>query len=169
MVLQTQRLTLRPYQPSDAAAIFDFMSDSKAMMHTYVAPSLDQCASRLYAYEATRSTHGFAPWVVSITELNEIVGWGGLSYDPEQPGWGLEVSYAFTPNVWGKGYATELVQNSLRIAFDAHGILEVHAFAKPENERSMRVLEKCGFQMQRYEPSLKRNHYLVTSVAEISK
>ena len=136
------------------------MSDPSAMRHTYLAPTLEQFSARLGAYEAMRSTLGFAPWVVSVREDSEPIGWGGLSVDPEEPEWGLEISYAFSPSSWGKGYATELVQSSLAYAFGPLDAKAVHAFAKQENAASVRVLEKCGFSKLCYEPRLLRNHYL---------
>jgi len=139
------------------------MSDAAAMQHTYVAPTLEHCAARLGVYETMRTTLGFGPWVATANESGEIIGWGGLSVDPDEPEWGLEVSYAFTPGVWGKGYATELVQASLAYAFGPLSAREVHAFAKPDNPASLRVLEKCGFSHLRFEPRLQRNHYLVTA------
>jgi ribosomal-protein-alanine N-acetyltransferase len=159
--IKTQRLVLSPFEASDAGALFSFMSISSAMAHTYVAPSLEHCSSRLKAYEDMRSTLGFAPWVVRTQQEGSIVGWGGLSIDPEAPEWGLEVSYAFAPGSWGQGFGTELVQASLAHAFDILQAPEVHAFAKPQNVGSVRVLEKNGFALLRYEPLLKRNHYLV--------
>ena len=159
--VKTRNLILRPFESGDTPALYQFMNDPAAMQHTYVAPSLEHCSSRLGAYEAMRSTLGFAPWVARRSETNEIVGWGGLSVDPEEPQWGLEVGYAFAPASWGKGYATELVQFSLGYAFGMLSAQEVHAFAKPANAASTRVLEKCGFSILRYEPSLQRNHYLV--------
>ena len=71
-----------------------------------------------------------------------------------------EVGYAFARAAWGLGYATELVQFSLTYAFGVLAALEVHAYAKPANTASHRVLGKCGFNLLRYEPSLERNHYL---------
>jgi RimJ/RimL family protein N-acetyltransferase len=137
------------------------MSDAAAMQYTYIAPTLDHCSVRLGAYEAMRPRLGFAPWVARLSEDSEPIGWGGLSVDPEEPEWGLEVSYAFSPSAWGKGYATELVRISLAHAFGPLSAQEVHAFAKPENAASVRVLEKCGFSLLRYEPRLTRSHYLV--------
>jgi RimJ/RimL family protein N-acetyltransferase len=139
------------------------MRDADAMRHAYVAPSLAHCASRLCADEALRSSLGFAPWVVRVATDGQIVGWGGLSVDPEQPGWGLEVSYDFARTAWGCGYATELVVLSLAHAFGPMAAPEVHAFAKPQNAASIRVLEKCGFSRLRFEPALERDHYLVTA------
>ena len=158
--LNTPSLHLRPFTQTDAPAIFRFMSHASAMQHTYVAPSLEHCCTRLAAYEALRPTLGFAPWVARTCEDSEPIGWGRLSVDPDEPEWGLEVSYAFSPDAWGKGYATELVQCALGFAFGPLSTREVHAFAKPENTRSIRVLERCGFNQLRYEPRLQRNHYL---------
>ena len=147
--------------PADAVALFRFMSDASAMQHTYAAPTLEHCSARLTAYEAMRTTLGFAPWVARIGDTGQVIGWGGLSVDPAEPEWGLEVSYAFSPATWGNGYATELVQSSLAYAFGPLSAREVHAFARPENVKSVRVLEKCGFNYSGYEPRLQRNHYLV--------
>jgi RimJ/RimL family protein N-acetyltransferase len=35
------------------------------------------------------------------------------------------------------------------------------AFARPDNQASLRVLAKCGFRFIRYEPTLQRNRYEV--------
>ena len=159
--IKTANLILRPFVQTDLPALYGFMSDASAMQHTYVAPSLESCRDRLTAYEAMRPTLGFAPWTARVTEDADPVGWGGLSVDPEEPEWGLEVSYAFSPSVWGKGYATELVKASLAYAFGPLMAREVHAFAKPTNTASVRVLAKSGFSYLRYEPRLQRSHYLL--------
>jgi RimJ/RimL family protein N-acetyltransferase len=159
--VRTTSLLLSPYKDSDAQALFGFMSIPSAMQHTYIAPTVEHCSTRLKIYETMRSTHGFAPWVARLHEGGEPIGWGGLSIDPEEPEWGLEVSYAFSPIAWGKGYATELVQASLACAFGPLAVSVVHAFAKKQNTASVRVLEKCGFAYLCYEPRLERSHYLV--------
>lgn len=68
---------------------------------------------------------------------------------------------ALHPSHWGLGIATELVQLSLTVAFRGSNVPEVRAFAMPENVASARVLEKCGFNFLRFEPSLERNHFLI--------
>lgn len=161
----SQRLCLRPYREEDAAALHAFMSDADAMRFTYVAASVEACAARLRRYEDTREHRGFAPWVVALQESGEVIGWGGLSIDPDQPQWGLEVSYAFSPLAWGQGYATELVQHSLDCAFSELQAHEVHAFAMPANTTSIRVLQKCGFRFLRHEHALERNHYVLAKTS----
>ena len=158
--MKTDRLVLYHFEEAHAKTLFEFMRDAEAMKHTYVAPCYEKCHARLTSYEEMRPTLGFAPWVVHSENEGKIVGWGGLSVDPEAPEWGLEVSYAFAPSAWGQGYATELVRYSVAYAFKVLSAKEVHAFAKPQNTASVRVLQKCGFGMLRYEPSIERNHYV---------
>ncbi len=161
--VKTKRLLLEPFEPPDAAHLFGFMADAAAMQHTYVAPSYEHCLARLHAYEATRNTLGFAPWVVRAARDGQVLGWGGLSIAPLEPAWGLEVIYAFALRAWGLGYATERVQASLGFAFGNIGATEVNAFAKPQNAASARVLQKCGFSLLRYEPVLERDHFVAAS------
>ena len=159
----TPRLAFRPFRDDDVAVLYDFMHRADAMRYTYVAPSPAQLASRLRTYEALRLTLGCAPWVVLERASMQVIGWGGLSVDPEVPGWGLEVSYAFAPASWGNGYATELVRYAVQHALTALGVAQVHAFAMPQNVASIRVLQKSGFKMAGYEPALERNHYVVSA------
>lgn len=159
--LVTPRLVLRPFRDDDAQPLFDIMGDAHAMRHTYVAPSLEHCRDRLRAYEAQRPTLGFAPWALRLRMTGDLIGWGGLSLDPDEPEWGLEVSYALAPRAWGQGYATELVQFSVAHAFAVLSAQEVHAFAQPHNTASVRVLSKSGFALLRHEPRLQRDHFLI--------
>lgn len=160
--ITTRRLELRRFVKEDAGPLHAFMSQASAMRHTYVAPSFEHCLARLDAYEAMRPVLGFAPWVVRTAGGGEPIGWGGLSIDPDEPDWGLELSYAFAPNAWGRGYATELAQFALAHAFGVLKAPEVHAFARPENAASIRVLHKSGFMLLGHEHTLERDHYLAT-------
>ena len=116
-MLRTPSLRLRPFDRQDTPALFGFMSDPLAMRFTHVASSLEQCQARLSAFEARRSSHGFAPWVILGADPHAVLGWGGLLIDPHEPHWGLKIGYAFHPCCWGQGYGTELVQFSLAHAF----------------------------------------------------
>jgi [ribosomal protein S5]-alanine N-acetyltransferase len=83
--LRTVSLVLRPFAESDLPALYAFMSNPAAMQHTYVATTSEHCLARLSAYEAMRPTLGFAPWVARNLSTHEVVGWGGLSIDPQEP------------------------------------------------------------------------------------
>jgi [ribosomal protein S5]-alanine N-acetyltransferase len=162
----TEHLLLRPYRAADVSLLYEIQADRGAMRFTYSAPSPDDCARRLQKYEDSRSQLGYAPWVVLNRGDSRVIGWGGLNVDPFDCDWGVEVSYFFHPEFWGRGLATELVRYSLHHAFQDCSLSRVDAFAMRENTGSIRVLEKCGFALLRYEPRLERNHYRIENLGQ---
>jgi ribosomal-protein-alanine N-acetyltransferase len=154
--VQTARLCLRPPKLADVPALFEFLGDADAMRHTHVDASIGDCRRRIAAHERRRRRDGHAPWTVVTRSDGRIVGWGGLYTDPFEPGWGVEVGYFFHRDVWGGGYATELVAACLDIADRVLKLPEVGAFARPQNIASRRVLEKAGFEMIRFVAELDR-------------
>jgi len=54
--------------------------------------------------------------------------------------------YAFDPKFWGLGYATESAIVALDYAFKSTRIDRIIALAKPDNARSINVIEKIGLE-----------------------
>lgn len=159
MEIQTDRLSLRPTRLSDMPGLFAFLGDAEAMQHTHHCGTLRDCRRHVAGHEWQRRKRGYAPWTIRSKADGTIIGWGGLFEDPFDPGWGVEIGYWFAPSAWGKGYATELTNASLAVARDHLHLPEVWAFAKPDNLGSSRVLEKAGFEKQRYVPEMERFLY----------
>ncbi len=157
--IETPRLTLRAYRDEDIDPLFAIQGNHDAMRYTHAAASRQDCAHWHRTFAALETTLGFAPWTVILRAEGCVIGWGGLSIDPFDPGWGIEVSYYFHPAYWGKGYATELVCATLQYGFGVVGLEAVGAFVRPANVASARVLEKCGLKLRGYEPRLERNRY----------
>ena len=61
--------------------------------------------------------------------------------------------YVLDEPYWGRGYMTEAVRGALRFAFDEMELELVSVYHFPFNDRSRRVIEKCGF---RYDGILRR-------------
>ncbi|MBA3027819.1 MAG: GNAT family N-acetyltransferase [Desulfobacteraceae bacterium] len=163
MNLETESLVFRQFKRDDVVPLYEIQCDQESMQYTYVAKSLDDSRSRLIAYAEQFERLGYAPWTVLLKSNLKIIGWGGLNIDPFDPGWGTEIAYFFHPDYWGKGYATQLVQIALNIGLNELGLSEINAYAHKDNIASIRVLEKCGFLFQRFEPKLGRNHYRIKS------
>lgn len=159
MELETSRLVLRHPTLADVLRLFEFLGDAEAMQHTHVDVSLRQCRRRVAVHERQRRRDGCAPWTVVTKADARIIGWGGLYQDPFDPGWGVEVGYSFDPAAWGHGYATELVAACMFLADGVLHLPEIHAFARAENVRSRRVLEKAGFKVVRFVPEMERILY----------
>jgi [ribosomal protein S5]-alanine N-acetyltransferase len=159
MDIETSRLTLRHPTLADVPRLFAFLGDAEAMRYTHADTSLRQCRRRIAVHEWQRRRNGYAPWTVVRKADARIIGWGGLYDDPFDPGWGIEVAYYFEPDVWGRGYATELTLACTGFADDVLGLPELRAFARPENVGSRRVLEKAGFEVERFVPEMDRFLY----------
>lgn len=152
----TARLVLDRPVLADAPALLAFMGDADAMRHTRCVPDLRAMRRDLAADRCQARRVGFGPWTVRARDDGAVIGFGGLSDDPFDPGWGVEVIYFFAPAVWGRGYAGELVAASLEEATRRHGLTRVRAFAHPENAASLRVLRRAGFVEERYVPEMTR-------------
>lgn len=64
------------------------------------------------------------------------------------------LSYALSADYWGHGYMTEAVRAVIRYAFEElDGIDMLSVFHFPDNVRTKRVIEKCGFE---YEVTLEK-------------
>ena len=131
MLLETERLLLRPPRLADAVPMFEILGDATAMQYTTRQRSLRDCRRYLAAHERQRRRVGCAPWVIIEQETNALIGFGGLYEDPFEPGWGPEVGYFLASRAWGKGYATELALHCVVIARRQTRWPVLRAFAHP--------------------------------------
>lgn len=155
----TPSLVLRPFEPWDVDPIFEIQGDREAMRHTFSASDRSDTSRFLESYAARYVVDGYAPWIAVLRSKGRVVGWGGLNRDPNGPHWGPEVAYFIHPAYWGRGLATEIVEASIRLAFEDIGVPEVFAFSRPDNHGSRRVLEKSGFTLLRFVEELERDQF----------
>jgi RimJ/RimL family protein N-acetyltransferase len=60
-----------------------------------------------------------------------------------------EIGYRiYKPENWGKGFTTEAVRLLVSFLFETKTVDRIQATTLPGNERSQKVLEKCGFQLE---------------------
>lgn len=57
----------------------------------------------------------------------------------------FQIGYAFLPETWGKGLATELVQAGMHYATEQCKLSKVYALTEVPNTSSQKVLVKTGF------------------------
>jgi RimJ/RimL family protein N-acetyltransferase len=61
----------------------------------------------------------------------------------------IELVYVFAPDVWGRGYATEMAGAVKRYAFTELGLERLIALIDPENASSERVAVRIGMRYER--------------------
>jgi RimJ/RimL family protein N-acetyltransferase len=61
----------------------------------------------------------------------------------------VDIGFAFLPEFWGQGYASEAAAAVMEHAKGALGLKRVVAITNPENHSSIRLLEKLGLKFDR--------------------
>ena len=139
----TPRLRLEPIGPQHAHDLWRLHGD-EAVARWYGKPWTREDALR-YAIQRAElwEAYGVDKWMAYDRATGELVGRGGLSRKDDELE-RLEVGWTVRPDLWGRGYATEIGRAGLALAFDDLGADEVVAFTGPDNRRSMAVMERLG-------------------------
>ncbi|NNC40206.1 MAG: GNAT family N-acetyltransferase [Acidimicrobiia bacterium] len=146
MELQTERLILRRWRPSDRKPFAAMNSDPEVMRH-FVAPLTGQESDAFIdRIEDAFDIWGFGLWAIEVPGVAGFVGFTGL--------WPVGFEAHFTPAVeigwrlsrqhWGFGYATEAASAALKYGLGPAGLDEVVSFTIPANVRSIAVMERIG-------------------------
>ena len=93
--------------------------------------------------------HGFGLWMVYEVEGTTPIGRAVLRHLLVAGVDEVEVGYAFYPEFWGRGFATEVTAACLRLAFDDLDLRSVVGVTTPANGASQRVLVKNGLAFER--------------------
>lgn len=143
IIFETPRLLLREMTPEDAENAYILNLDPEVLRYTGDDPfeSVEEAREFLEKYESYEK-YGFGRWAVILKETGEYLGWCGLKYTPELDE--FDIGYRLMKKFWGKGYATEAAEACLNLGFNQFGMKTIVGRAMPENEASVRVLEKIG-------------------------
>ena len=139
-ILQTPRLTLRAISVAEGDAVAAILT-SPAVFETYMVPNPHdpEAVSRMVATfcrlsaVADRFVYGVFCDQRLVGLINEVDDGAGA----------MELGFAFHPDAWGKGYATEVLTAAMNALFSL-GYATVKTGAFEENAASIRVMEKCG-------------------------
>lgn len=150
VILETERLRLRPWQASDSAPFAAMNGDERVMefFPSVVTPEVsDGIMTRLQDHF---NEYGWGFWAVELRATGEFIGFIGLLVPrPEIPAYPcVEVGWRLAAQHWHQGYATEGARASLDFAFDQLGLDHVVAFVVPENTPSRAVMHRLGMRDQ---------------------
>lgn len=84
---------------------------------------------------------------VVLSSSNDFVGVCGFLQSRENREW--ELYLVLRQKYWRKGLATELAKTLITIAFDSLGARRVVGIIDPENQSSLKMVEKLGFRFMR--------------------
>ena len=147
--LETARLLIRAFEPEDAEAWLEMVSDLdfRRFLPPGPMPTMETFHSAIERRHAMEREHGYAMWAVDVKETGAFVGQCGLQ-PAGRTGPEVELAYHFNKASWNKGYATEAAIAVLTQGLGPIGLDRIIAVVVPENIGSWRVMEKAGM---RYE------------------
>jgi [ribosomal protein S5]-alanine N-acetyltransferase len=146
--LTTQRLILRELTPADAADVLAFRSDP--LVQQYDDPpitTLDEALAFIEDMRAIRPTQTFLGWGVACRESNQVIGVVAL-WDWDKGKRQAELGYGLAKECWGQGLGQEAVRAVLEYGFSSLSLRWVYATTLTANTRSIKMLERLGFQRE---------------------
>ncbi len=144
-VVQTQHLTLRPLTMGDRDDLYEMSHPPQVSKFVMWDPHPNKrytkrCLANLIA---SFRNHTYWEWAVVEKASGKMIGTCGFTAFRYADGVG-EIGYSFNPDFWGRGYATEAVEATLRFGFDVLGLKEIEALCAIENVASENVLSRVG-------------------------
>ncbi len=146
MIIETERLRLRPWTEGDAESLYRYAKDDRIgpiagwNPHTSVENSLEIIKS-VFSADGT--------FAVCLKENNVAIGCIGLMIGKQSnltlPETQAEIGYWIGVPFWGQGLIPEACRELIRYAFDDMGLEQLWCGSFDGNEKSKRVQEKCGF------------------------
>ena len=88
-------------------------------------------------------------WAIREKASGKVIGSIGLEPDKRRENVNSrEMGYSLAKESWGKGYMTEAARAVIDYAFEELDLVVLAICTGPENKRSQRVIEKCGFKFE---------------------
>jgi len=148
-IIETERLILREFLPSDDTDFFRMDADSRVHQYLGNTPttSIEQSREIIANIRQQYVTNGIGRWATIEKSSGQFIGWSGLKFITEEENKHVhyyDVGYRLMPAFWGKGYATETCKTWLAHGFTTMGLQEIIGCAHEENIASRKALEKSG-------------------------
>lgn len=141
--IETERLILRAIEISDAADFFEYAKSPNVGPHAGWKPHESLEETEKIIEEIFMPNDSFA---IVLKETGKMIGVIALEHDkrrPEIPS--KEIGYSLAEEYWGRGIMTEATKAVIEYAFTDKKLDVLAICTSRVNERSARVIEKCGF------------------------
>lgn len=152
LILETDRLLLRPLEITDAAGMFAM--DNNPNVHKFLwqkpTQTIEESTKIIEFVQVQYHKNAIGRFATILKETNEFIGWTGIKYIDDHVENGntnfYDYGYRLNEKFWNKGYATEASIAWLDYGFNQMNIQTMNAYTHSENGASNHVLQKVGFQ-----------------------
>ncbi|WP_342642610.1 GNAT family N-acetyltransferase [Rhodoligotrophos ferricapiens] len=148
--LETRALTLREIRARDARAFAAYMLRNDYQKHVAVRYA---SAADVQGFVARSLRRQMSPnrtlyhLAAELKATGHVIGDGFIQLNRPQS---AEIGWGVHPELWRRGFATEIGQALVAIGFERLGCSRMWAKAFAENEASIRIMEKIGMRRERF-------------------
>lgn len=170
LILETDRLILRPLEFSDSEAMFAMDCSPEVHKYLWQKPTLniEESIKVIEYIQMQYERNKIGRFATILKETGEFIGWTGIKFVHDSIENGninfFDYGYRLNEQYWGKGYATEATKAWFDYGLNQMNIDKIHAYTHGENIASNTVLKKTGMTfMQEYiaEDGVKWNWWLI--------
>ena len=150
LILETERLLLRPLELTDAEAMFAM--DNNPEVHKYLwqnpTKTIEEAIKTIENVKSQYEKNNIGRFATILKETNEFIGWTGIKYIDDHIENGntnfYDYGYRLGVKFWNKGYATEASIAWLNHGFNKMNIQIMNAYTHSQNGASNHILQKVG-------------------------
>lgn len=149
-VLDLGDIILREIEISDAPDYFDYMSRKEMesfLTKDNMPESLEKAVEEVKYWGSLFPSKRSIYWAIALKDTNKMIGTAGFNVI-SFPNSRAELSYDLSPDYWGKGVMLKSIKGILTFSDQSLEIVRVQATVITDNERSIKVLERCGFKKE---------------------
>lgn len=149
-VLETDRLILRQMSVDDADFMLGLMNDPSWLRFIGDRGVRTREDARAYILKGPIDMYdrlGFGMYLTELKEEGVPIGICGLVKRDFLAD--VDIGFALLPAFWGQGYAYEAAAAVMERGKAVLGLKRIVAITNPENQSSIKLLEKLGFKFDR--------------------
>jgi len=147
MIFETERLYVAKWKAGDLKVLYGLFNDPA--IKEFILPTLTIKETK-YIFEQQLIDYDkdfpFGRYFIVKNSGNDFIGLFLLREKNNKPG--VEIGYSLKKEHWNKGYATELVKQSIYWLTEQQKFSGIYAVTELNNIKSQHVLLKCGFNQE---------------------
>jgi [ribosomal protein S5]-alanine N-acetyltransferase len=167
VMLETERLILRPFKTSDANDMYHNWASNHNVTKFLTWPthqSVHISESVINSWVEDYNSLAHYQWCVEYKENNEAIGSFGVVHLDENTQT-VEIGYCIGEDYWNKGITSEVFQKVIQFLFDEVDCNRIYARHDVNNPNSGKVMMKSGLV---YEGTLKEAGKNNTGICDVA-
>jgi [ribosomal protein S5]-alanine N-acetyltransferase len=153
LILETERLLLRPLELTDAKDMFEMDKNPKVHLYLWQKPAetIEESIKIIEYVQRQYAENKMGRYATILKETGEFIGWTGIKFVNDHIENGntnfYDYGYRLNEKFWNKGYATEATLFWLDYGFKNLKISNINAYTHAQNGASNHILSKSGMQL----------------------